>query len=570
MRSLVCALSFSLWFISSVSVAMQSKPEMLRFLDGITATFEARYAPDPFKESKHGDSIDSIAAQVREAILAEENLDNETYQGYLKQFFNAFRDYHVSYNFISTESASLPFQVLPVGKEDEFYFVYIDREVLPERVFPFQVGDQLTSFGGLSPKEVVDSLSQQVTQGNPDTSNLIASMLLTQRDKAYGLQVPQGPILIKVRKQGGEREYLHQLVWDYRKEKITTPLANSASSSFKGLMEQVKNPLITSHMMMSPRAYELAQMQPNNPYQLGARKSFVPTLGEVVWQTPEQSFFHAYVYKSGEKNIGYIRIPAFYNRVAPNRVFAEAFATLMQKFQQETDALIIDQVNNSGGSGFYMYALLSMLTDQSLATPRHRFKLTQADVRASINALKILKYIKTDAQARMYLGNEIEGYPVSMVFVGMYQSYCRFIVDQWQQKKTLTDPYHLFGVDYINPYTQADKRYTKPLLVLINELDFSAADFFPAILQDNQRAHLLGVRTAGAGGYVESYASPNKYGLDYFSVTGSLASRLDGTSIENSGVTPDTELRFTVADLRGGFTDYAAQVNQKVMELVAQ
>ncbi|MDD9950205.1 MAG: protease-like activity factor CPAF [Zetaproteobacteria bacterium] len=569
MRFMVYGLSFSLWFISSVSMAVSRESEMVRLVDGIAATFDARYGPKPWKESEYGLTVDSIAGQVREAILAEENLDDETYRGHLQQFFNAFRDYHVSYRFISTESASLPFQVFPF-EDGKFYFVHIDREALPQRVFPFQVGDELTSFGGMSPKVVVDELYQQVEEGNPETSYLIASMLLTQRRKASGMQVPQGPILIKVRKQGDDQEYLHQLVWNYRPANIPETAASSSTPSFKNLMKQVKNPLITSHMMMAPTAYELSTLQSNNPHQLGAYKSFVPTLGEVVWQTPAQYPFYAYIYKSGEKNIGYVRIPAFYNTVAPNRVFAQAFSLLTQKFQQETDALIIDQVNNPGGSVFYLYALLSMLTDQSLAAPRHRFTIGKGDVRMSMRALRMLQRIETDEQARMRLGNDIEGYPVSMVFVEMYRSYCRFIIDQWQQKKTLTDPYHLFGVDYINPYTDAEKRYTKPLLVLVNELDFSGGDFFPAILQDNQRAHLLGLRTAGAGGYVETHAVPNKYGLDYFSVTGSLAYRLDGTVLENLGVTPDTQLRFTVEDLRNGFAPYAAQVNQKVMQLVSE
>ena len=54
----------------------------------------------------------------------------------------------------------------------------------------------------------------------------------------------------------------------------------------------------------------------------------------------------------------------------------------------------------------------------------------------------------------------------------------------------------------------APVRYTRPMIVLTDEFSASAADMFPAIIQDNGRAPLVGMRTMGAGGSVVGFPVP--------------------------------------------------------------
>jgi hypothetical protein len=49
--------------------------------------------------------------------------------------------------------------------------------------------------------------------------------------------------------------------------------------------------------------------------------------------------------------------------------------------------------------------------------------------------------------------------------------------------------------------------YTKPVMVLMDDLSASAAEMFAAVRQDNQRALLYGYRTDGAGGSVGYYSA---------------------------------------------------------------
>ena len=146
------------------------------------------------------------------------------------------------------------------------------------------------------------------------------------------------------------------------------------------------------------------------------------------------------------------------------------------------------------------------------------------------------------------------------------KSYYELILNEWNRGESLTRPTPILGVDRINPHPKY--RYTKPILMLIDEMDFSGADFMPAILQDNHRAVLFGCRTAGAGGFVTSFQFPNTNGIAICAYTGSIAERSNKKKIENVGITPDIEYQLTADDVQGGYKGYVNAVNQAVQQML--
>jgi hypothetical protein len=316
---------------------------------------------------------------------------------------------------------------------------------------------------------------------------------------------------------------------------------------------------------------------------IGHRKTLLPFLGEVIWEyspsfpegledgrmvkIPWQLNFNAYIYQTPSgKKVGFVRIPHYDAEALEARIFGD----IMKHMEAEADALIIDQMNNPGGSVFYVYALLSHLSDQPLKTPRHVMTITQEKVLEAKEMLPVLLQIHDDVDAKELLGSDelFSGYPVDYTLVQMMVEYCRFIIEEWNSGRWKTRPYYIFAIDQINPARSGV--FTKPIIMLVNELDFSGADFFPAILQDNDRVTLVGTRTAGAGGYVLGHMYPNIFGVQGVAYTASLAWRPSMKPIENLGVQPDFILERTARDMEYGYEDYAQSLNAIVEQVLAK
>ena len=163
----------------------------------------------------------------------------------------------------------------------------------------------------------------------------------------------------------------------------------------------------------------------------------------------------------------------------------------------------------------------------------------------------------------MLLGDSVAGYPVNYELIRSVGNYYKFILSQWTEGKTFTDPFYLLGVDKIHS-NRHHCAYTKPILLLVNELDFSGADFLPAILQDNKRVLILGTKTAGAGGLVIQNRYPSIFGLEGYTYTASIAERRDGDPIENLGVTPDIIYNITADDIQFGFNGYSQAIHEAI------
>lgn len=560
----------------------QQKARMIRDLEVITHHFEVGYAPLEWKREHAGWEITKAFTEAKEKIVSAPSITTKQFQQIVRGFINSMKDYHADVVFYSTESASLPFIVK--GAEGRFFIDWIDVLRLPPSHYSINIGDEIVEFNGEPIGTAIEKFKNEGGKSsNPKTDQALAEEKLTNRSGISGDTVPKGPILIKVRSKSGEENH-YQLRWNYTPEKILNSLdfiqsikVDLAENLFLFEKKKTGDPL--PKMKMIHPVHEMnAEKGKIRDGGLGAAKSFIPMLGEPLWihenkipEMPEDEGvieWQAYIYQHPEgPAIGYIRIPHYLG----NHADSDHFGEILMLMEENTDALVIDQVHNCGGFVEFAYVLASMLVkDYPLKTPYHRIKITQKEVVEAYLLLELIEMIESTFEISENVNrddSEEEGETdrgLNYQWLIFLKAYYEFILEEWKEGRSLSNPTPIIGVDQINPHPQY--RYTKPIMMLIDEMDFSGGDFMAAILQDNKRAALFGNRTAGAGGYVFKFEFPNTHGIAFCTYTASIAERTNLQKIESLGVSPDIEYEITQEDLQNGYQGYVNAVNQSIIE----
>lgn len=539
--------------LSSISsfAATELQKKMVNYVDAMAGVYDSMYAPALWKKEFSNWSLTTEVDKAKARILAKEDITISEYHKIINDFILSMKDFHVSVRFHATEKSTLPFMVR--GSAGRYFIVYINREKLSKQAFPLEIGDEILTMNGKNVHEIIQTYKATMGGNTEETDQALAEMSLTSRSATKADTVPQGPVKLTFKK--GDKEVAVQLIWDYEKELV---LRNNQKSNKKSLAQRVDLEM-TSQVALD----FAADSETSNKFTIGARSSYLPALGTKIWESAKDNHYDAYIYLNEDKElIGYVRIPKYGAGEKETKKFIE----IIKRMEKTTDKLVIDQLNNPGGSVFYLYSLVSLLSPKPMATPKHYMAINQEDIVDSYKSLKDLEKINNlEELKKAFGGDTVSGYPLSMNFLEFMKSYYQFKIDEWNAGKKLTSPYHLYGVDMINPHPTV--QYTKPILLLVNELDFSGGDFFPAIMQDNKRATIMGVRTAGAGGYVLGVELSNQLGIGGFRYTGSLADRVDNTPIENLGVKPEIDYALTVEDYQKDFKGFKAAIQKAVKEL---
>jgi len=584
------SLSFSWVMFQEAAFEDSKKALMIQDLTVIKHHFEAGYAPANWKKEHTGWDLNEAFEDAKKQVLATSSISTKQFHQILRNFMNSMSDYHVDVSFFSTESASLPFSVK--GIEGRCFIDWVDPIRLPATYFGIRAGDELLRFDERPIADVIDEIEKTAGKSaNPNTDRALAEMKLTVRTGRSGDVVPSGPINVITSSAETGRVSKHQLRWNYTPEHVKNPLDFITTLDFiswlnVGEKEESKIDALKL-IMANPMHQEIAMECADRDGGLGSRKSFLPPFGEVVWSNDEVSaaedaqdeslknernedaeFWHAYVFNhpQGHK-VGYIRIPHYTLSLGQ----VEEFGKIVSTMDQLTDLLVVDQLHNFGGYVHIQYLLASMLTDQPLQAPYHRIKITQKEALDAYKTLQLISLIERkldsmDPDSSDSDNPEQKDVGFNFQELLFLKAYCELVLEDWNKGKNMTTPTPILGVDKINPHP--NYRYTKPIVMLINEMDFSGGDFMPAVMQDNQRALLFGARTAGAGGYVFSFQFPNSNGIASCSYTASIAERVNLQKIENLGVTPDVPYELTLEDVQRGYQGYVDAANQAIHNLI--
>lgn len=539
-----------------VPVPTLQQEQMLNDLGFIQNVFQVAYAPLEWKRQQLGWNLEKQITEAKRKVRQKRTMTVREYQGIIKDFCQSVKDYHVYPTFFSTESAELPFDIK--SAEGKYYITWIEAKEAGEQPIPLSVGDEVISIDGQPIGEAVEAFRKREYSHNyAGTDQAFAELFFTQRKGKLGHEVPEGTVLLMIKPAGTDQSVTVEVAWEYQPEIIS-------SAFLAGALKAVQ-PLQHNQKRNWDHFYHSDEAENESSIIQGAKRGFLPPLGEILWEADEESCFQAYIFQMpGGKKGAYVRIPSY--SIQPEKGVSK-FAEIIRIFEEQSDVLVIDQMNNFGGKIFYMYALLAMLTDRPLEVPKHRDKITHADIYSASGYVYRLDGVDSDEEIRKILGNTFDGYPIDQAFAKGLVDFQSRLIDQWNAGKLFTDLDYRMGVDYIHPHPRV--HYTKPILVLVNSLDMSGGDFFPAILQDNGRATIMGTRTAGAGGRIERISFPNLSGIQEIAVTASFAVRPNGQPIENLGVTPDIPYEVSALDLQHHYVEYTSRILEEMEKLIS-
>lgn len=496
-----------------------------------------RYGPLPWKRAYLGIDFDAKANELMEQASVAAN-DTEFYEQMLR-FLGGFRDAHLAGSIPSSKISRLGFSV------DDFrgtlLITSIDREVLSEKVFPFDIGDRLVRFDGRDVDEVLKEFMHYAVYGYYPADRRRAAEFLTFRPQRSIPRIPTGMAQLVFFSQREGRDKQVMLPWISR---------GFALANFQERTTLAK--------MNSPE--EIIHDEKNHFVSIPVRDVQFPLWSTFVERT-KAPFVSGVVILDGFR-VGYLRLHTW----TPSAVGLSSARDIHPFLDEEiaflessTDALIIDQTNNPGGEVCFVERVASYFIQQPALSPEFALKATRP----------LLLQVEND----FVNAQEPEEKKQALFLVKKVR---RALADG----RDLTDPIPFCSLDStIRPRVTPDGNqitYTKPVLILINELCCSGGDLFPALMQDNAEAVLFGRRTAGCGGHVETVASLGYSDLKV-RVTASLMVRpkeirlSDGMTtryIENVGVRPDIPYVITARDFRDGYEAYRNAIKMAVIQLI--
>ena len=509
------------------------------------------YAPYEWKRDVIGFDLYRLTPWLQR-IHHSDDLD---FQEALIDYVASLNDAHSFISFPSNFTASLGFTVdIFDGK---VLIDSINRSQLPVAQFPFGVGDELVALDGQSVQTLIESFRKYGILANqrstdryaanlipnrfqtimPHAAELgdtaVASIRLLNTGAVNNYVIPWVKSGIGVESQGplpSPRRGNGRIFLPLDHESSQVPGAGTSPALF-----QVADLGVTDNTLpayMDPIRPLLNGSVPKANYSVrgvGARSPIyaLPAGFAVRLGTQPSHFFFSGSYVSNRVRIGLIRIPSM---SPPNTALAlQQLDQEIAFFNANTDVLVVDVMRNPGGPVTFPEAVSQRLFPLPFRTVGYEIRATAAWV-ASFEARL------TSAQLSGAPPEVIEN--LRAAFNEILRAYNE------ERGRSAPVPLNSTGAFTLTPTPGA---YTKPLMVLVDEFTLSAGEVFSAIVQENHRGPLFGMRTTGAGGTVLQF-NCTTFTESICTITRSLINRGTVVSsmefppssyIENVGVRPD-------------------------------
>jgi C-terminal processing protease CtpA/Prc len=524
--------------------------------DQIASAFRTLYGAMDRKQAKYGFDYEKMAADYRSRLVAART-EGEVFSIFV-EFVSRFEDPHVYLDREIVDDASqghwLPFTVQPV--ENTYLVNSLDKTADGQ----IKIGDELISIDGVSTADLATLFGKYFSVANPLASKSQTAMYFTSRASFLpGMISSLVPAKIHVRgADGAERDI--SIPWNATPHLLAKvpPAPPAGESGAKKAMAISKTAFQIIHADGSAADANAPLFMTDAVKQ--SLEGFTPvkpsadSLAKVkLEQTAADAVgYFAATYTTGGKKVLFLRLPS-YEPADTNNAFQYVRA-LLDTYQPQVDALVLDETHNPGGAVDFAQGIISLLA-----------KGPYNDYVEQLHADR--KWIKslTDESADLTKANQPD-------LAALFMDQARAVETALDSGKTLSAPVPF--VTGANTGTPDEMGWKKPAMMLIDELSVSCADLVPLIVKANHMATLFGQTTMGGGGNVEDVAVLNNTQVT-LSLSRGLGTAFDPTGaypesniIEDNGVKPDVLYSHTVADVRGGYVGYVKSFNAALLDTI--
>lgn len=576
-----------------------TREEKIADMYWLYSQFGENYAPLQYKEQRYGFNYEALKAQYLKA--AEETRTNEEFYLLAHKFVAGFRDAHTTSSLVASNLPSRV-QVAYFGfdgvRKGNQLLVTALLPTVKTDTFPVKKGDSILKLDGVALPDVIRAEMTGIRDLGNDESNLTYHMSRIFNRTSLAQPLPARDMAILTLKRD-DKELTVQLPWivkdlvTFTKEQQAAAAAAKAGAAalsaqtvrgidsemffrtgFRGLQGEIDlipsvikrinrripgfrfwdtfvfidtMPTWTSRLL-SQAIGEAAGAPESSLAELGRERN-VPVNALVLpaatiypaYVTPEKVLDSAGKETGATRYVGYLYLNTFSPDAPEEATLAEVRETLRFFKRFGVRELVVDMVNNGGGSLKLGLQLAQLLSKDRIAMPEMQFKVSNS-------------WLDEFENQSLNGQGDAEREVARRVFEGLKQDLAA--------GKALSSR---FSAESLFPFQMnPDPELVDQMKVvlLVNEMCASMCDIFSAVLKDNDRARVVGSRTMGAGGNVVShFEAPNSHLT--VNQTESLVLRKDGSYVENNGVEPDVAMAVNEA-----VSEKYEPVRRKAVELL--
>lgn len=547
----------------------------------VYGTFERNYAPAEWKVKEGGATLAQAKKDCEDSAANITKADE--FIAHLGECVNRFHDAHtrtmasgaslpemasVAYLGFTTQAVRADVNIDPAKKDPTIQNVLLVKGYLPTTdvtEFPVKVGDLIIE---VNDKPVADYLASELVKygnlGQADSSLVVAGAGFPLRSSYAGLIPKEADIKLTIKR--GDYILTTLLPWTVKDalafqndeaaaKKLATPEPTKpATPATVGESLQIRwdgNELITTLMQVANQFRESAGLRTQillqntferhnlDPIQHMVQTIFADkqpealpvetsvNVAKVTSLNMDLAPFVARVFiQEDGSRVGYIRLETF----SLDNTASDKLSELIVKFNKmKVKGVILDALNNGGGSLVAGLRMANVLTEKALDYPKMQLGLNDnwmnsfhadslysagdkgSDARRTM-AARVYKTLVEDQKAGLRLSRAISTTELDPFILTQDKTACK------KAGKCLGS--------------------SVKLVLMVNEMCASMCDIFASIFHDNKMGTIVGSQTMGAGGNVVMHMSAPVTQI-MMNQTESLIVDVAGNYLENNGVKPD-------------------------------